>query len=536
MINGNTTTGTTTYDAQEGRNGCVFNPPPGAKNFVVTIVGGGGGGAGAGARSTVRKTYTDPGNYTFKTPEAGIYQFLAVGGGGGGGAQTNTSNNQRACTGSTGGLVYIPATVLSEDVKFNINVGAGGSKGWVNSDGVQVGLSGGDSSIREQDSNKNYATATGGGGGCSYRWSNVTFNFGKLKTRFDGWNSSGSSMGLGLNAFVDSKGDTSTMLASTWIENARKIYSAKGGTGSSDLYNAIIYNGKRLNSLATSDHQNRKDRYNMLPSLTNYNDTFDMQFNNVVNKLAGVSIIKSCQSASWDQYILCKEYSNHYGAGGGGGGDYNTDNRQTDINEQDGIGGFVGIAYRPVFAGLGGQAGKTVQIPYAEMPSKTILFPGKGGLGGSPAPQIVKSAASGKFYNVSQSRGQDGQSSYLKNGTEILGGVGGKELDPSDDTTYSGERNSQMMPIGGNGKMSDILTSKKVGNGGLGGLNKGEITNTSISGMTQTVFRNNAAISSFKNIYGAGSGGGGGTVGVNGTSLNFGNGGNGTSGLVFIQW
>lgn len=93
-----------------------------------------------------------------------------------------------------------------------------------------------------------------------------------------------------------------------------------------------------------------------------------------------------------------------------------------------------------------------------------------------------------------------------------------------------------MMPIGGNGKMSDILTSKKVGNGGLGGLNKGEITNTSISGMTQTVFRNNAAISSFKNIYGAGSGGGGGTVGVNGTSLNFGNGGNGTSGLVFIQW
>lgn len=43
--------------------------------------------------------------------------------------------------------------------------------------------------------------------------------------------------------------------------------------------------------------------------------------------------------------------------------------------------GFVGIARKSVYAGLGGEAGKVTQVPYAEMPQKTLLFPGKGGKG-----------------------------------------------------------------------------------------------------------------------------------------------------------
>ena len=34
----------TIEDKKEGRMACKFNPPAGAKNFVVTLVGGGGGG------------------------------------------------------------------------------------------------------------------------------------------------------------------------------------------------------------------------------------------------------------------------------------------------------------------------------------------------------------------------------------------------------------------------------------------------------------------------------------------------------------
>ena len=44
-INGVTSDGSITADTGENRNGCVFNPPANAKNFVVTVVGGGGGGA-----------------------------------------------------------------------------------------------------------------------------------------------------------------------------------------------------------------------------------------------------------------------------------------------------------------------------------------------------------------------------------------------------------------------------------------------------------------------------------------------------------
>ena len=48
LIDQKTATGKTYYDSTEGRYGCEFTPPAGAKNFVVTTVGGGGGGAATG--------------------------------------------------------------------------------------------------------------------------------------------------------------------------------------------------------------------------------------------------------------------------------------------------------------------------------------------------------------------------------------------------------------------------------------------------------------------------------------------------------
>ena len=43
------------FDEEEGRYGCEFEPPKGAKNFVMTVIGGGGGGAGSAVGSIINK-------------------------------------------------------------------------------------------------------------------------------------------------------------------------------------------------------------------------------------------------------------------------------------------------------------------------------------------------------------------------------------------------------------------------------------------------------------------------------------------------
>ena len=81
----------------------------------------------------------------------------------------------------------------------------------------------------------------------------------------------------------------------------------------------------------------------------------------------------------------------------------------------------------------------------------------------------------------------------------------------------------------------------------------GYIDNNNLYGLTREVFKNNQVISSFNNIVGAGAGGGGGTAPAKFVSggashsqnkntvqqyidSNIGKGGDGSSGIVFIQW
>lgn len=88
VINGVVSDGKVIYDTEEGRDGCEFNPPSNAKNFVATIVGGGGGGSGSATIQTdsqVIQNYGTAGDYIYKTPQSGLYTMLVVGGGGGGG-------------------------------------------------------------------------------------------------------------------------------------------------------------------------------------------------------------------------------------------------------------------------------------------------------------------------------------------------------------------------------------------------------------------------------------------------------------------
>ena len=65
-------------------------------------------------------------------------------------------------------------------------------------------------------------------------------------------------------------------------------------------------------------------------------------------------------------------------------------------------------------------------------------------------------------------------------------------------------------------------------------------TNDSYNGLTAAVFKNGALLGTVSTITGAGSGGGGGSLTISKSGDDYdieqGNGGDGASGLVFIQW
>lgn len=514
VINNQIKTEQTRWDAEEGRMGCVFTPPGNAKNFVVTIIGGGGGGAGSGTVSgNYMKKYTEPGTFSYTTTRAGLYRLLAVGGGGGGGGGISSFIPRRACTGTTGGLVY-SQVILPKDLNMTITVGEGGNGGSASDNTAILGALGGTSLIKfNQNLQTKNMIASGGGGGCAMISRPVAIT--KSTLVINGYTSLGNIKNINIDRISSHSRDL-------WDQYAPTIYSARAGESSSNIEGARVVRGTRPGPLSSSDHQNDSHRFRLLSALTDYNDMFGITFNEVTKKTTGV-----CRFGNIRNTVLCKTYENHYGASGGGGGDYGS----VDFSAQDGMNGFVGISYKPVLAGLGGKAGKVLQIPYSEMSSGTMLFPGKGGTGGNYSSTLSPHGSHMTSNRNSRTAGSNGQASYIKNGTPVLGGEGAPAIEPNDESTYSQNINANSMPTGGDGEMSNVLTvSKAKIYGGLSG------TNTSANGQTGTVFRNGAMISSFKNIYGAGSGGGGGAITINGTNFGYGSGGNGSSGLVFIQW
>ncbi len=405
-INGKDSDGKVVYDSEEGRYACEFNPPTGAKNFVATIVGGGGGGGDANA-------------------------------------------SHRACTASTGGLAYVPFVFLAKDINLSVAVGNGGAVGVYSSNGSKVGGKGGDSSITNTQNNVNYATATGGWGGCSFYWKQLV----KPRRNFTGYLSR-----FAISETEWGKPNGPSLLTGSWSTYAGSFYSGQPGTGYSDMSNVQASEGVFLGPLTSTDHQNKKDKYNLLSKLSNYSDKFGVNFNSVTQRTNNLI----CQKGTWEKKSICKNYENHYGAGGGGGGQYNTSSSETNYDPIAGIGGFVGISYTPVYAGLGGEAGKVTQVPYAEMPQKTLLFPGKGGKGGQGAGDIRRRMlTSGQYQNNEVTMGLDGQPSYIKNGAHILQGSGAAKIIPKQEDTYSNAYNDDGMPVGQNGQLSDILTNKK---------------------------------------------------------------------------
>lgn len=521
VINGVVSDGKVIYDTEEGRDGCEFNPPSNAKNFVATIVGGGGGGSGSATIQTdsqVIQNYGTAGDYIYKTPQSGLYTMLVVGGGGGGGGMFGSEPNRLAGIGSNGGLVYVPNVFIGKGVSLNVRVGKGGNGSW---DGE--GVSGTESYVKNVSDDITYAFAGGGAGGPGWHLWFTKSGDGNDENYVSGCTSSGEHViwgllqGIGARKVRINKSDRSE--GPGYPRVFTQVYACDGGTASSDIASAVVIKGKKVSgSLGSSSHQNRWYPYNLVSSLTNYNGIFDMNYN-ILSKRS----TKWCNSSStWKTARNCQIYSNNFGAGGAAEGDYDEEY----FEPISGGSGLAAIKYKPLFAGLGGEAGKVVQIPYAEMPQKTLLLPGKGGNGGK--------GSNITYHNTANTPGGNGQSSYIKNGTQIYGGKGASGINPADDSTYSSKFNDDQMPVGGDGLLADVLTNKKVGTGGLGGFSG---NNNTMNGLTETIFEDGALVSSFNKIFGAGSGGGGASAAADSTgSVQLGDGGNGASGLVFIQW
>lgn len=238
--------------------------------------------------------------------------------------------------------------------------------------------------------------------------------------------------------------------------------------------------------------------------------------------------------------------------GAGGGGEGQISGSDWDFGQAKGGNGIVIIKGSPLYPGKGGYAGEVKQTPFASLPAKTLLFPGRGGAGGYIEPKRRHSLL-GDRYEPTAVAAQQGESSYIKNYAKADGGQPAPVVNVSDNNTINNEQSSYGA-AGGSGEIANIAPTYKQ-KGGAGGYSdkniNGYTNNSTINGLSRPLFANGREVDTFNNLIGAGSGGGGGTAtGKTYTSddakflgkmqnfidANMGRGGDGSSGVVFIQW
>lgn len=524
--------GKVVFDEQEGRYGCEFEPPKSARNFVVTIVGGGGGGAGSAIGAEVINLLKEK-EGELKT---GIYDFLFVGNGGRGGnfeytGDYNYKPKMRAYTGAAGAVLYIPSIKISHSTTFRafgnyFSMMEGGSyiltfnPDTANGPGLKYYYQT-TGSYDEQKAYKMTIESTAYGGGDFFAAAPIELN----STTIYGFKDF-----LGhLDILINKYGGISGYKYDKRIVEGKPMQENR-------------YGSKDSGTLLSSVHQNY-EKYNNNKELEQYSKKFGIEFNKPVKstnyayyidkdgKMDSAKQNSECGGEKWKTNPVCRDYENNYGAGGGGQGIHNN------VLFTDGIPGKEGIMLARkigVYAGLGGEAGSMSQTTYQIMNQKIVMFPGKGGKGGQYSTSIAKT--DNGYTGNEETAGESGQSSYIKNSSEVLGGKGASGIYPGNESTYSAfsDKNTST-PIGGNGKLA--VAPKEGLTGGLGGYNG---TNNTFNGLTQTVFKNDAQLGTVSTITGAGSGGGGGALLItkNGDNYNIdqGTGGQGASGLVFIQW
>lgn len=538
--NGNITNASTKY--VNGQAGCVFDPPPGAKNFVITLVGGGGGGA-AGDAENKYKYYTNGDSGTFVAPVTTSYEFLVAGAGGGGGRCWGGCGNAGdwpcGTSGTPGAVLVSKPMVIEETTNISVTSGAGGAKGHENSSGNM----GGDSRVSFSGSAYELF-AQGGGGGASPNY----------KGKNECW-------------FYEN-----TYSSSNGIYNRRQVSHkcSSKSTARNTIKNSGMPGGYRYRGFSVATAKRETARPNWWEFEKNGAYLLDADWNPIkFPARRPPSRIKSAY-ASNNSYNANRPYRNSAMTrdlmdkfeissienqtrpfAAGSSGDVSDGWGASDTT--DGGPGVVSILWNQSYTGKGGSAGKTLQLSFAELPQHMITFPGRGGKGGY---QVSERRGGGLFYRMVSKAPTGGEDSYVENYPHALGGTAAPPIDKNDPFTYY-KLGGDSLTQGQDGALAGIAPKKEVTAGGAGGASpissNGYINNNSINGLTRAIFKNpSAEIGSFNHIVGAGAGGGGGTVRpnfgyvpnisgnvnrINSFINNYiGKGADGSSGIVFIQW
>ena len=549
-IDGKISDATVQYDSEENKDGCVFNPPSNAKNLIATIIGGGGGGA-SGYYELKKFIVIDENTGTFIIPADGYYQILLISGGGAGGHTSGGADSQiehsafndepPASSGTPAGLIYTREYLeLKKGYALSYSLGDNAT---ARENNDAVGRCGGDSYVEYyKDYNNKQANdyfrldSQGGGGGSSADYnskdecyfyyckkraqdeddcrpadvataqvkkgfyireaahtgdcsaSNVKRN--RLRSGHSGGTNIEVAGNISRGSFLELHDNTVTSLKG-------HFYRGVAGAGEFERFGAFKYIQNESNGQWEKSEEADGRRASQGRPFRHWMLTMDVlqRFN------------------IWE----LEDQDHPFGSGGYGSG-----GKKRNHENPKGHGGraVLSIYWPQVYTGNSGNAGNVIQIPFAQLPQKTLVFPGQGGQG----------AGSG----LPGSAGSPGGPSYIKNYSHALGGSGA----PAINSIIHYKASAGKLIMGQNGQLANIQpTSKPMG--GAGGLSpksdNGYIDNNSPDGLTREIFKNGAPISFFNNLLGAGAGGGGGSVDV-AHDNKIGAGGNGSSGIIFIQW
>ena len=503
FMNGMESNGSITADAEEGRQACVFNPPANAKNFVVTVVGGGGGGA-AGFYKDYKKVFYQ-GSTAFTVPATGYYNAIVIGGGGGGGSSKGgCSDPDCGGGGSSAGIAGFKNQKFDKDDTLSFEIGAGGCS---RSGDRQMGCGGGASKILVNGEQAVFAGGGGAGYGRGARAGGGNPNYNGLiwkincGTMFsDSWNSSNSCF-----VHVDKYPEDNPGVGAGLANYTNKAWICSDAGGAVSIDSRYITTAEQLRKAGTRRCQ------------SHYRDNCPNGSNNAW-----------CKNEKYSEYNEYFGYGGNYGAGGNGDRD-----RRSEPSE--GTAGVGVLKWKQAYGGLGGEAGKVLQLPFAQLPQKTLCFPGKGGLGGTRNGSGTTDFDELNTFYQNLVQADDGQPSFIKNYPSVAGGKGAIVINTNDESTYSDSNSSNGFVKGGDGELANINTAQKPV-GGAGGYStkadNGYVDNNSPKGHTRPLFSNGAEIDLFNRLIGAGAGGGGGSS----NGIDIGDGGRGSSGIVFIQW
>ena len=541
LINGEKTSAKTSYDAQEGRTGCVFDPPIGVKNLIVTVVGGGGGGARGYYEDKSHVVVGENGG-AFTVPADGDYRILLMGAGGAGGHTSGGevghkygSSQAPAVSGSPAGLIVSDWINLKEHGTINYTIGV---QGWAREDNDAYPQHGKEATASYSYNGDSFSIAAqGGGGGASMNYEGsddshfyfcVPNNASYIKfcdkggpismlsckdsttasDRCDSYLDNGFYRRYA--GYVDGNSQSRPYLRSAHAGGAR--VSTSGNISSSSFQKHIMKGSMGIAKVY--EYERPTYAYKMTSSgsigrRAAYGQ--DNQGRPFWNTYLTYDLMQTFKI--W-QYI---DQDHPFGSGGYGTGGGRRNHRSPVGNGGPGV---MSIIWSYTYSGLGGKAGGVLQIPFAQMPNKTLAFPGKGGAG-----------------ETSWYKAGNGQPSCLKNYPSAKGGEGASTISISNATTYNKKYAGGKL-AGGDGVLANISTRANSTTGGAGGLSplssNGYVNNGSLTGLTRQMFSNGQEIAMFTSLLGAGAGGGGGAV--NGETKTVGDGGAGSSGIVFIQW